>query len=75
MVKSAAAWFQNRISLGTFSATVLLLLVAFLTLFPVAMVIYASFNSGSPMFPGEVTLKGYASLLTSPTTANASVLA
>ncbi|MBI4319294.1 MAG: iron ABC transporter permease [Chloroflexi bacterium] len=63
--RSAVVWSRTRISLSSVCAVGLLLFVAFLTLLPVAMVVYASFNAGSPMRPRGFTLDGYTAIFTS----------
>src|SRR5215216_6968094 len=54
-----------RLNLGFVAMTAVTLLVAFLVLFPLGMLLYGSFWTSRPGFPGAFTLSNYITAYTS----------
>jgi iron(III) transport system permease protein len=57
-----------RITPGFIAQCVLLLIIGFMVLYPLAMLLYGSFWTSRPGFPGEFTLKNYIDAYTDPGT-------
>jgi iron(III) transport system permease protein len=57
------AWLRKRIALGLSAPNLLLLIVTFLTVYPLVMIVLASFHTGTPGDLGNFTLDGYRGVL------------